>query len=81
MSLFSICNNCWTCRRFDGHCYAGNGDDDYFPATKEQILCRLSNKNANEYDRQHMINFLKHEYGIGYGHLTGSELLELTIQN
>lgn len=35
MSLFSICNNCWTCRRFDGHCYAGNGDDDYFPATKE----------------------------------------------
>ena len=67
MGLFSICHDCWICSLFD-HCYAGNGDDDYYPASKEQVLDRLSRykDHFNERERQQMVDFLKNEYGIKY---------------
>ena len=77
MSLFSKCNDCWICSCFGGHCYAGNGDDDYFPASKEQIFDRLSRyKNTiSEYEKQQMIDFLRDEYGIEYN-ATNQNLLK-----
>lgn len=42
MSLFSKCWDCITCMYYGGACLAGNGDDDYFPASIEQMLDRLS---------------------------------------
>ena len=68
MSLFSICNDCWICSLFDGHCYVGNGDDNYYPASKEQVLDRLSKYKGhfNERERQQMVNFLRDKYGVDW---------------
>ena len=54
MKLFSDCMDCCICRAGDGGCLAGIGDDDFYPATTEQIIERLR---AGEYshDKDKMI--------------------------
>ena len=43
MKIISNCGSCWICSCGDGGCLAGIGDDDFMPATKEQIINRLNN--------------------------------------
>ena len=64
MKLMSDCNNCCICSA-GGCCLAGIGDDDYFPATKEQVIKRLDN---NEYSRHRdeMIQYLKEKFDYDY---------------
>ena len=47
------------------NCLAGNGDDDYSDATKEQVIKRLDNDRYPRY-RQLMIDFLRQRYGVIY---------------
>ena len=64
MKFFSDCSACAICGAGNG-CLAGNGDNDYFPATKEQIIERLDNHEYESY-RSQMIGFLKDAYGVEY---------------
>lgn len=64
MGMFSICNNCGICR-CGGCCFAGNGDDDYVPATKEQVIERLD-KNQYPSHRNMMIKYLKEKFNYEY---------------
>ena len=42
MKMFSDCSGeCCVCAMGAGRCLAGHGDDDYSPATKEEIIRRL----------------------------------------
>lgn len=42
MNFFSDCSGkCCVCRFGDGGCLAGHGDDEFSPATKEQLVQRL----------------------------------------
>ena len=69
MKLFSDCvGNCCICAVAGGLCLAGIGDDDFVPASKEEIINRLD-KNENYTDRfyrDRMIDFLKNEYNYDY---------------
>lgn len=65
MQLFSNCSGpCCLCSA-GGGCLAGHGDDDFWPARKEQIIERL-NKGQYEDDTQTMKNYLKEKYGYDY---------------
>lgn len=46
-------------------CLQGPGDDFYVPASKEEVI---ENLNAGWYqnDREHMIGYLRKEYGFDY---------------
>ena len=64
MKMFSDCaGECCICRCGD-FCLAGHGDDDFSPATKEQVIKRLNEGSYPRY-RQMMINYLK-QFGIEY---------------
>ena len=57
MKWFTDCSGeCCVCA-CGGGCLAGHGDDDFSPATNEQILERLKNGNYPNY-KQMMINEL-----------------------
>ena len=55
MKLMSDCSNCCICSA-GGGCLAGIGDNDYSPATKEQVIERLDN-NKYYLHRDEMIQY------------------------
>ena len=64
--MFSDCSGeCCVCVCGD-FCLAGHGDDDYWPASDEQIIKRLDKGQYPDY-REMMINELKRR-GIKYGY-------------
>lgn len=64
MKLFSDCCHCWVCSA-QGHCLAGIGDDDFSPASKEEIIRRLD-EGEFESKRKEMIKFLEEKYHYKY---------------
>lgn len=65
MKMFSDCSGeCCLCGVGQG-CLAGHGDDDFYPATKEQIIERLDNGQFPSY-RQMMIDHLKRAFNYDY---------------
>ena len=64
MKLMSDCSNCCICSA-GGACLAGIGDDDYFPATKEQVIERLDNHKYYLH-RDEMIQYLKERFDYDY---------------
>lgn len=65
MKLFPDCiSKCHICA-IGGHCIAGNGDDDYFPASKEKIIDNLDHGYYPS-DKNRMIRYLKDVYGYDY---------------
>ena len=65
MKLFSDCSGeCCLCGVGKG-CLAGHGDDDFYPATKEQIIERLDKGRFPSY-RQMMIDHLKRAFNYDY---------------
>ena len=58
------CSECATCALAAG-CLAGHYDDDYEPASFEQVLDRL-NKGMFSSSRQKMIKFLWTNYHFDY---------------
>lgn len=65
MKLFSNCSgSCGTCSCAGG-CLAGHGDDDYSPASKDQVIERLD-KNLYQNDRREMIGYLKGKFDYDY---------------
>lgn len=66
MKLFSDCSGeCCVCACGGGMCLAGHGDDDFSPATKEQIISNLEEGRYGN-DRHYMINYLKNTFGYDY---------------
>lgn len=65
MKLMPDCSNCCICSAGGGCCLAGIGDDDYSPATKEQVIERLDN-NKYYLDRDEMIQYLKERFDYDY---------------
>ena len=62
MKLFSDCSGeCCVCA-CGGGCLAGHGDDDFYPATKEQVIDRLDKAQYKDY-KDYMIGYLA---GMGY---------------
>ena len=65
MKFFSDCSGeCCLCSAGNG-CLAGHGDDDFWPATREQIIERLDKGQYPDY-RQMMIIHLKNCFGYDY---------------
>ena len=64
MKMFSVCGDCGICGCGDG-CLAGHGDDDYIPATKEQVIERLDKKQYPSH-RNKMIKYLKEKFDYEY---------------
>ena len=63
---FPICGSkCPICRCAEFFCLAGNGDDDYSPATKEQVIKRLDEGSFNS-KRAMMIKYLKSKFNYDY---------------
>jgi hypothetical protein len=63
---FPICESkCPICAVADMYCLAGNGDDDYSPATKEQVIKRLDEDKFNS-KRDMMIKYLKDKFNYDY---------------
>ncbi len=68
MGMFCLCGygkkSCGICGAGDG-CLAGNGDDDFFLATKEQIIERLDRDQYKNH-RDIMIKTLKEKFNYEY---------------
>lgn len=65
MKFFTDCSGpCYLCAL--DFCLAGHGDDDYIPASKEQIMERLD-KGQYSSQRKEMTDYLRRVYGIEYG--------------
>lgn len=63
--MFSSCSGeCAVCSA-GSSCLAGNGDDDFSYATKEQLLERLKTNKYESY-RKLMIDTLKRRFNIEY---------------
>lgn len=66
MKMFSDCSGeCCVCACGSGACLAGHGDDDYSPASKDEIIRRLDEGQYKSY-RQYMIDYLKNSFGYEY---------------
>ena len=66
MKMFSDCSNeCCVCAFSGGTCLAGHGDDDFVPASKEELLRRLQFC-EDKRSRQHIIDFLKDYYNYEF---------------
>lgn len=48
-----------------GCCLAGNGDDDFIPASKEKVIGNLDNNRYERY-REYMIKYLKEKFNFEY---------------
>lgn len=68
MKIFSSCCNCCICDYSTSVCVAGNGDNYFQLASKEEIINRLkSNKFCEDpHDKTVMIETLKNEYNYDY---------------
>ncbi len=68
MKIFSSCCNCCVCDYSTSVCVAGNGDNYFQLASKEEIISRLkSNKFCSDpHDKTVMIETLKNEYNYDY---------------
>ena len=65
MKMFSECSGeCCVCSCGD-FCIAGNGDDDYNPASKEQVIRRLNKGEYKGYE-QTMKRYLKRAFRYDY---------------
>ena len=65
MNMFSDCSGeCCVCA-CGNFCLAGHGDDDYSPASKDEVIKRLDNNRYPSY-RSSMIQYLKNEFGYEY---------------
>lgn len=65
MKWFSDCSGeCCVCANGD-FCLAGHGDDDYSPASKDEVITRLDNYEYYSY-RANMIQYLKDKFGYEY---------------
>lgn len=65
MKMFSDCSGeCCVCACSVG-CLAGHGDDDFFPASKDQIIDRLDNGRYKDHT-EYMKNYLKTYYNYDY---------------
>lgn len=65
MKLFPDCiTKCHICA-LGGHCLAGNGDDNYSPASKEKVIGNLDHGYYPS-DKNRMIRYLKDVYGYEY---------------
>ena len=65
MKMFSDCSGeCCVCSCGD-FCLAGHGDDDFWPASKEQVVNRLDNGKYVSY-RDMMKAYLLIRYGYTY---------------
>lgn len=65
MKMFSDCSGeCAVCG-CAGSCLAGHGDDDFYPATKKQLIERLDQGEYHK-DRQLMIDTLKAQFDFIY---------------
>ena len=63
--MFAKCSGeCAVCT-CAGFCLAGNGDDDFYPATKEQIIERLRDGQFSHYHEM-MIDYLRTQYGYTF---------------
>lgn len=72
--MFSNCSGeCCLCA-CGGGCLAGNGDDDFLPASKEQIIERLDKGEYKDYT-QMMKDHLKHQFGYDYERENGRVLI------
>lgn len=77
MKVFSNCSGeCCVCA-FDNVCVAGHGDDDFVPASKEQIIQKLDNGYFPN-DREYMIDYLKEKYNVDYKPKEESEGKKMT---
>lgn len=67
MKMFSDCAGlqCCICECGD-FCLAGNGDDDFSLASKEQIIKRLNEGGYNPAAQQYMIDCLEKMFGYKY---------------
>ena len=67
--MFTDCSGeCCVCI-YGGSCLAGHGDDDFYPATIEQICERLKNNDYSNY-RQTMIDELERRIAVCKASLT-----------
>ena len=65
MKMFSDCSGkCCLCACGEG-CLAGHGDDDFWPANKEQIIERLDKGQYKSYTKI-MKDHLKYQFGYDY---------------
>lgn len=65
MKMFSDCSGeCCVCAN-GGCCIAGHGDDDFSPASKDQIIENLV-KCRYPYYTEYMIQYLASEFGYVY---------------
>ena len=63
--FFSLCcAKCATCS-CSGHCYAGHGDDEYSPASLEEMIERLD-KGEYASERDKMIQYVKDNFDYDY---------------
>lgn len=65
MKFFSDCSGQCALCACGGGCAAGHGDDDYYPASKEQLINRLDNYEYGGY-RSLMIDTLKQKFNYIY---------------
>ena len=64
MKLFSDCSgDCFSCA-CSGFCLAGHGDDDYTPASKEEVLKRYYDKTKWISCKNEIKKYLENTYGI-----------------
>ena len=65
MKMFSDCSGeCCVCS-VAGGCLAGHGDDDFWPASKEQIIERLDKgrfKDYTEMMKEHLLHRFNYDY-------------------
>ena len=65
MKMFSDCSGeCCVCSCGD-FCLAGHGDDDYGPASKEQVIGRLNKGKYKGYE-QMMKSYLRNKFNYDY---------------
>ena len=67
MKMFSQCSDeCCVCACGEPGCIAGPADDDFYPATKDEIINRLyTNKFSSS--RDYMVSYLSFMYNYEYG--------------
>ena len=81
MKMFSDCSGeCWNCSCAGG-CLAGHGDDDFVPASKDQLIYRLDSNQYGLY-RPYIIKMLKEKFNYDYTDEVGKERLMMrTVYN